>query len=647
MMSWLDERVVIEAVWPEIDGGRHPTKRVFGDPLQVQADIFCDGHDALAACICWREASEAVWREAPMHHIDNDRWAGAVVPERNASYFYTIQAWRDTFATWRLDWAKKAEAGQEVALALREGRELVRHAAQADAHRFGAMLEQLDATTDEKTLAALLLDAALAERMHRHGPRSNMTRYRHELEVFVDRPAARFGAWYELFPRSASNDAQRHGTCDDVIARLPYVRELGFDVLYLTPIHPIGQSHRKGRNNGLQAGPADPGSPWAIGADVGGHTAIHPQLGTLADFRRLLAAARAHGMEIALDFAVQCSRDHPWITEHPEWFDWRPDGSIKYAENPPKKYEDIVNVHFYRAARPGLWEALRDVVCFWLEQGVRMFRVDNPHTKPVPFWEWLIRDIHARDPGVIFLAEAFTRPKMMLKLAKAGFTQSYTYFIWRNTKAELIEYMTELTSGVPCEVMRPHFFANTPDINPWILQDGNRAAFQTRATLAATLSSLWGIYSGFELCEHAPAPGREEYLDSEKYQFKVRDFDAPGNIRDFIARLNRIRRDNPALHDWRRLRFHPAHDEHLLFYDKTSANGHNVLWIAVNLDPHAAHEADIELPLYTLGLGDHASVDVEDLLEGHRFQWHGKWQRLRLDPPVKPVGIWRISRADA
>ena len=637
------ERVTIENLWPEIDGGRHPVKRVVGDVFEVWADIFCDGHEVLAACVRYRDVRGRGSREEPMRMVDNDRWRGEFRLERNTRYRYTVEAWRDLFATWREDLLKKRKAGQEIALELREGRELVREAAARTPEVLDEWLRRLEAATESAALETALLSEELLSLMRRCGPRTNVTRYRQELEVVVDREQARYGAWYEMFPRSASNDERRHGTFNDVIARLPYVQQLGFDVLYLPLIHPIGLTHRKGRNNALQAAPGDPGSPWAIGSPQGGHTAIHPELGTLEDFKRLVSAARGYGIEIALDFAVQCSRDHPWIREHPEWFDWRPDGSIKYAENPPKKYQDIVNVHFYRGALPSLWFALRDVVLFWMEQGVRIFRVDNPHTKPVPFWEWLIGEVQDRDPGVIFLSEAFTRPKMMKKLAKAGFTQSYTYFTWRNTKAELIEYLTELTDDIPKEYMRPNFFVNTPDINPPILQAGGRPAFRMRAALAATLSSLWGIYSGFELCEAAPIPGREEYLDSEKYQIKARDFDTPGNIKDDIARLNRIRRENPALHELTNLRFHPAHDDNILFYGKMTADGSNVIWVAVNLDPHRAHEANVELPLYTLGLSDQASVQVEDLIEGHRFAWHTKWQKLRLDPQVTPYRIWRIT----
>ncbi|MGH8117813.1 MAG: alpha-1,4-glucan--maltose-1-phosphate maltosyltransferase [Rhodanobacteraceae bacterium] len=637
---------MIENVWPEIDCGRHPVKRVAGDALEVWADILCDGHDALAACVRWRDAEAPAWREAPMAAVDNDRWRGRFPLEAIGRRQYTIVAWRDRFATWRSDFLKKREAGQPVELEAIEGHGLVAeaaaHAKRADRRALAATVRRLDDA--ESDHAAILLQDDLLERMRRAAPRTDLARYRHTLEVIVDRRAAIFGAWYEMFPRSAGNDAQRHGTFDDVIARLPYVRDLGFDVLYLPPIHPIGGTHRKGRNNALAAAPGDPGSPWAIGSAEGGHDAVHSELGTLDDFRRLVAAAQAHGIEIALDFAIQCSRDHPWITEHPEWFDWRPDGSIRFAENPPKQYEDIVNVHFYRGALPSLWYALRDAVLFWIEQGVRIFRVDNPHTKPVPFWEWLIREVQDLHPDVIFLAEAFTRPKMMQKLAKVGFTQSYTYFTWRNTKAELAEYLTELTDDLPKEYLRPNFFVNTPDINPPFLQTGGRAAFRVRAALAATLSSLWGVYSGFELCEAAAIPGREEYLDSEKYQLKVRDFDAPGNIRDDIARLNRIRRENPALQEVANLRFHPAHDDNVIFYSKATADRDNVLLIAVNLDPHHPHEADSELPLYMLGLDDDDSIDVEDLMEGYRFTWRTKWQRLKLDPEAKPFGIWRIQK---
>ncbi|HLI12556.1 MAG TPA: maltotransferase domain-containing protein [Alphaproteobacteria bacterium] len=641
------QRLTIEEVWPEIDGGRHPVKRVVGDVLEVWADIFCDGHEQIAARILYREAAAPAWREAPLAHFDNDRWVGRVPLARNARYLYTIEAWRDLFATWRIDVTKKRDAGQTIALELVEGRRLVEAAREAaagrDADSIDALLKRLDShqgRPDEE--ADILLSDELRALMHRIGQKVNLTRYGKELEVVVDRTAARYGAWYELFPRSASGDPTRHGTFDDVVALLPYIRGMGFDVLYFPPIHPIGRTNRKGRNNSLKAEPGDPGSPYAIGAREGGHTAIHPELGTFEDFARLLEAVRDQGMELALDFAIQCSPDHPWIKEHPEWFDWRPDGTIRYAENPPKKYEDIVNLHFYRGALPSVWLALRDVVLFWAERGVRIFRVDNPHTKPVPFWEWMIREVQDRYPDVIFLSEAFTRPKMMRKLAKAGFTQSYTYFTWRHTKTELETYMTELAQTTPREYLRPNLFVNTPDINPPFLQTGGRAAFLIRAALAATLSSLWGVYSGFELCEATPIPGREEYLNSEKYEIKAWDWDRPGNIRGFIARLNRIRRDNPAFHDYKNLRFYPASDPNILFYGKADASRENVIWIAVNVDPHHAHEADIALPLAELGVDERAEIGVEELIAGARFDWRGRTQRIRLDPQGSPAAIWRV-----
>lgn len=639
-------RVTIENISPEIDGGRHPAKRTVGDTFDVSADIFCDGHDVIRACVKYREQSERTWTTAAMAHIDNDRWAGRFPLSHNTRYFYTIEAWRDLFGSWRRDVIKKHTAGVSTATDLREGWKFV-CAAAADNEALRAWLKHIDLNQSQDANREILLSEDLYALMTRIEERADCTSYDRELEVVVDRSAARCGAWYELFPRSMSDDAQRHGTFDDVIAHLPYVKSLGFDVLYLPPIHPIGTTNRKGRNNSLTAEPGDPGSPYATGAAEGGHTALHPELGDFDDFRRLVDAAHRQGIEIALDFAIQCSPDHPWIAQHPEWFDWRPDGSIKFAENPPKKYEDITHVHFYGDALPAVWLALRDVVLFWIKTGIRIFRVDNPHTKPVPFWEWMIRDVQERYPDVIFLAEAFTRPKMMHKLAKAGFTQSYTYFTWRNTKTELTAYLTELTQPPARDYFRPHFFVNTPDINPTFLHGGKPAAFRIRATLAATLSSLWGMYSGFELCEGTPLPDREEYLDSEKYQIKAWDWNRFGNIRDHISRLNRIRRENPALHETVNLRFYPAHNDQVLFYGKATASTDNVIWVAVNLDPDHSQEADIELPLHELALPDHGTLRVEDLLTGATFSWTGKYQRIALNPEWNPCAIWRVTRLDA
>jgi starch synthase (maltosyl-transferring) len=462
---------------------------------------------------------------------------------------------------------------------------------------------------------------------------------------------ARFASWYELFPRSQTQDPNRHGTFDDVIARLPAIRAMGFDVLYFPPIHPIGAKHRKGANNSLNAKPGEPGSPYAIGSDAGGHDAIHPELGGFDAFRRLKAAAAAHGLEIALDFAIQCAPDHPWIAAHPAWFDWRPDGTIKYAENPPKKYQDIVNVDFYApGAIPDLWLALRDIVLLWVREGIRLFRVDNPHTKPLPFWIWMIREVRAVHPDVIFLAEAFTRPKPMYRLAKAGFSQSYTYFTWRHSKAEFIDYLTELTTTAPKEFYRPHFFVTTPDINPYFLQTSGRGGFLIRAALAATLSGLWGVYSGFELCESDPLPGREEFNNSEKYQIRVRDWTAPGNIIAEITALNRIRKSQPALQSHLGIRFYDAFNDQILYFGKATHFADptrpldEIVLVAISLDPRNPQACEIEVPLWEWGLSDDASVEVEDLIAESRFVWSGKRQQIHLTPD-RPYALWRFQPA--
>ena len=646
----MSSQVSVEALAPQIDGGRHPAKRIVGDILEVEADIFMDGHAHLGACVKCRFEGERGWFETPMEELGNDRWRARVPLTRLGSWFFTVEAWLDEFESWRSDTMKKQASGQNIDLDLREGLDLVRSAAaEATGADRKAWLQLLSPDKDEgepaegqDRNARILLSEELALLMRRSAPRRICTRYPSELTVIVDRQAARFSAWYELFPRSQSPDPGREGNFDDVIARLPYVRDLGFDVLYLPPIHPIGQTNRKGPNNTPAAGPDDPGSVYAIGSPEGGHDAIHPALGDLDAFRRLVKAAHGEGLEIALDFAIQCSPDHPWLKQHPDWYDWRVDGSLRYAENPPKRYEDIVNMDFQKGL-PGLWLALRDVVMFWAQQGVRIFRVDNPHTKPVAFWEWMLTQLRERYPDTIFLSEAFTRPKMMKKLAKVGFSQSYTYFTWRNSKYELTEYFTELCQGPSREYFRPNLFANTPDINPLILQTGGRAAFMMRAALAATLSSAYGIYCGFELCESAALPGREEYLNSEKYEIRRRDWDQPGNIRSYISALNRIRRGNPALHDFRNLRFYNAFDDSILLYGKMTENRDNFVLIAVNLDPHRTRACTFELPLWEFGLPDSGALHIEDLFSGGSWRWRGKLQQLRLDPAVNPAAIWRLS----
>jgi starch synthase (maltosyl-transferring) len=639
-----DARIAIEEVYPELDGGRFPVKRILGETFEVWADLFRDGHDKLRAVVKYAPDGHP-WRETPLAFFDNDRWVGRFPLDAVGRWRYTIEAWTDHFASWRDEVEKKREDGQDIALELGEGRALVAaalpHADADDAALLARTLRRFDeADTPER--GVLMLSQELRAVMARAAPRADAQRYPRELEITVDRERARFAAWYEMFPRSQGRVPGRGARFDDCIARLPEIAELGFDVVYLVPIHPIGRVNRKGRDNAVVAAPGDPGSPYAIGSEEGGHRAIHPELGTLADFRRFVRAADALGMEVALDFAIQCAPDHPWVREHPQWFRFRPDGTIKFAENPPKKYQDIVNVDFYNPDRDGLWTELRDTVLFWISEGVRTFRVDNPHTKPLPFWEWLIREIKARRPDTIFLSEAFTRPKMMRALAKVGFTQSYTYFTWRNSKDELTEYLTELTRGWSKEYFRPNFFTNTPDILPVFLQEGGRPAFRIRLVLAATLSPAYGIYNGFELCENTPIPGREEYRHSEKYEYKVWDWDRPGNIKEDIGILNRFRRANPALQQFVNLRFLPCADPSILAYAKATNDRSNVVVVAVNVDPHAAHEAEIALPLGELGLPEEAGFAVEDAFTGEIATWRGARRHLRLDPEINPALLLRV-----
>ncbi|HWT71588.1 MAG TPA: alpha-1,4-glucan--maltose-1-phosphate maltosyltransferase, partial [Oxalicibacterium sp.] len=665
-------RVAIEHVMPTVDCGRFPVKRIVGSTVTVEADIFGDGHDHIAGAVLWRAADEIDWCEARMQARGNDRWCAQLPLQRIGRYVFVVEAWRDNFDTYRDELDKKSRAGLDVTLEIQEGRQLIEKTVAGQPEdsphidRLKKLLQALPkakrkAGGDNTAAIALLLSSDTAALMRDADLREFSTRSA-EYRIESERQRAEFSSWYELFPRSQSGDVKRHGTFDDVIARLPAVRDMGFDTLYFPPIHPIGRKNMKGKNNSLTPGPDDPGSPYAIGSEAGGHDAIHPQLGTLDDFRRLVAAARAHGLEIALDFAIQCSPDHPWLQQHPDWFAWRPDGSLRYAENPPKKYEDIVNVDFYaEAAIPSLWIALRDVVLMWVREGVRTFRVDNPHTKPLPFWEWMINDVRAKAPDVIFLSEAFTRPKPMYRLAKVGFSQSYTYFTWRHSKQEFVDYLTELTTaqpaGGPREFFRPHFFVNTPDINPVFLQQSGRPGHLIRAALAATLSGLWGVYSGFELCEARAVTGKEEYLDSEKYEIRAWDWNRPGNIVREITMLNRIRNSNPALHTHLNVRFHDSSSDQVLVFSKSTRCegggensehrfGDNVLLVAINLDPFAAHDASFDVPLWRFGLPDHGKLEVEDLMSESRFAWHGRQQQVHLDPQQQlPFAIWRIRPA--
>jgi len=642
------KRVIIEGVTPEIDAGRFPIKRIVGEETVVEADILADGHDALSCALLYHKEGDANWTEVPMEQLGNDRWRGSFMVQELGRYRYTVLGWIDHFKTWSRDLGKRVEAGQDVSVDLLIGAELVEGARERASLMHAGWLstfaEALRAGGAEGARQAL--SPELARLMSLYGEQRFATTYDKELGVVVDRERARFGAWYELFPRSSSAVPGRHGTFKDLEERLSYVASMGFDVLYLPPIHPIGKSFRKGRNNSTVVGPDDPGSPWAIGSAEGGHKAVHPELGTLDDFRHLMDCAAQHGIELALDIAFQCAPDHPYVAEHPEWFRWRPDGTIQYAENPPKKYQDIYPFDFETEQWRELWEELKSVVQFWVDQGVRIFRVDNPHTKPFPFWEWLIAEIKRDCPEAFFLAEAFTRPKALYGLAKLGFTQSYNYFPWRNTKWELTEYLTELTQTQVREFMGLNLWPNTPDILPEYLQFGERPAFMARLILAATLGPSYGIYGpAYELCENHPiAPGREEYLDSEKYEIKSWDIDRPDSLRELIGRVNQIRRENPAFRANHNLRFRDVDNEQIIAYSKSSMDRWNEVLVVVNLDPHYKQSGLITLPLEDLGLDPRQPYQAHDLLTDVRYLWHGTRNYVELDPQIVPAHIFVIRR---
>ena len=640
-------RAVIERVRPEIDAGRFPVKRIVGEEVRVEADIFVDGHDQLRCLLLHRPAGAQTWDEVPMMSTGNDRWQAGFHVSALGRHEYTVAAWVDRFLTWRHDFARRKEA-EDIAVALQVGAALVEAAADragGDGRRqLGEWATELRNAGTPEVGQDMAQSESLAALMAAHGERLFVTAYDRVLEVVVDTERSRFSAWYELFPRSCRTGGAAHGSFAGVMARLPDIAAMGFDVLYLPPIHPIGRTFRKGPNNSLEAGPNDPGSPWAIGATEGGHHDILPALGSSEDFRQLVVKARELGLEVALDIAFQCSPDHPYVTQHPEWFRHRPDGSIQYAENPPKKYQDIYPFDFESEECAALWQELKGVVDHWIGEGVRIFRVDNPHTKPFAFWEWLIGGVKAEHPEAIFLAEAFTRPKIMHRLAKLGFSQSYTYFTWRNTQQELTDYFIELARHDSREYFRPNLWPNTPDILSEFLQYGGRPAFMLRVALAATLGASYGIYGpAFELMEHEPRePGGEEYLDSEKYQLRNWDLGRPDSLRDYIARLNRIRRDNPALQsDWS-LRFHAIDNPLMLCYSKSA--GDDTLVMVANLDPHNVQAGWVELPLTELGLPGDAPFQAHDLLSGARFLWQGTRSFVRLDPLASPVHILRLRR---
>jgi len=645
------QRVMIEGVAPEIDAGRFPIKRSVGEEVVVEADVFADGHDSLTALLRYRHEGSDQWMEQPMEFLGNDRWRATFSILELGSYRYTVTGWIDHFATWRRDLIKRRDAGQNLQIELLIGATFIEEASQRarneDARTLAKAVQDL---RSEKIPLPDRTEIALSDTLNvlvaKYPDRRFASTYDRELAVVADRVKARFSAWYEMFPRSSSGKPGSHGTFKDLEARLPYVASMGFDVLYLPPIHPIGKSYRKGKNNDPAGKTDEPGSPWAIGSHEGGHKAIHPDLGTLKDFHRLISQARHHGIEIAMDIAFQCSPDHPYVKEHREWFRIRPDGTVQYAENPPKKYQDIFPLEFETERWRELWDELKSVFDYWIAQGVKIFRVDNPHTKSLEFWEWVIGEIRRQHPDVIFLSEAFTRPKLMYRLAKLGFTQSYNYFPWRNTKLELTQYFTELTQTDVREFFRPNLWPNTPDILTEHLQHGGRPAFMARLVLAGTLGASYGIYGpAFELGEHRPIKqGSEEYLDSEKYEIRHWDLDRPDSLREFIGCVNRIRRDNSALQSDGRLRFHSVDNDQLLCYSKSTPDWSNVIVVVVNLSPHHTHSGWLQLDLRDLGLEADRPFQVQDLLTNAYYLWQGPRNYIEVNPHSAPAHIFRIRR---
>jgi starch synthase (maltosyl-transferring) len=643
-------RVIIEKVTPEINAGRFPIKRTPGESVLLEADIFADGHEVLSAAVKFRGPGKRDWEETPLEPLVNDRWRGEFVVSEIGIYTYTLEAWIDHFQTWRRDLEKKFKAGVNLTTEFLTGAQMLEAAAtkakKPDAHELRAAAANIhpDDPIPVPSKVAIALSSRLADLMGQYSAREFPAAYERELQVIVDPVRARFGAWYEMFPRSCSPVRGKHGTFQNCEAMLPRIAKMGFDVLYLPPVHPVGKAYRKGPNNRLAAGPEDPGSPWAIGSEEGGHKSIHPQLGTLDDFRRLVTKARESNIHVALDIAFQCSPDHPYVREHKDWFRIRPDGSIQYAENPPKRYQDIYPINFESPDWKNLWAELRSVFQFWIDQGVHIFRVDNPHTKSFHFWEWCISSLKSQHPELIFLSEAFTRPKVMYYLAKLGFTQSYNYFPWRNTKRELIEYFTELTQAEVKEYFRPNLWPNTPDILTQFLQYGGRPAFVIRYLLAATLGASYGIYGpAFELCEHKPREtGSEEYLDSEKYQLRHWDLENPGNLTDLITRVNRIRRENPALQSNESLQFHATDNEQVIAYSKSTAD--NLVLVILNLDPYHVQRGWVKLALDRWGIGGTETYQLHDLLTDARFLWSGANNFIELDPTFAPAHILVVKR---
>lgn len=638
-------RVVIESVDPEIDGGRFPAKCVMGEKAVIRAGIVADGHDEIAAVLMHRRKGAPRWTEISMKPLGNDLWEASFTVDEVGEYVYTLQAWVDHFKTWRKDLKKKIDAGENVEVDMLIGAGYVADAATRAIGADRTILLDWARVLKSGSGNSAALSEELVAMMKTLPDRSQATLYQCELRIVVERRKALYSTWYELFPRSYGTEPGKHGTFRDCERLLPAIARLGFDVLYLPPIHPVGTTNRKGKNNSKAAEPSDVGSPWAIGSAAGGHKSVAQELGTLEDFNHFLAAAREAGLEVALDLAYQASPDHPYVKEHPEWFRWRPDGKVQYSENPPKKYEDVLPFNFETEDWRGLWEELKSIAVFWIERGVRIFRVDNPHTKPIAFWEWMIGEVRKEYPDVIFLAEAFTRPRVMQMLAKVGFSQSYTYFTWRNTKKELTDYVTELVTTEMRHYFRPNFWPNTPDILPEFLQYGGRPAFIIRLVLAATLSASYGVYgAAFDLCASDAIEGKEEYLNAEKYELKNWDLNQTGNLRELMAWINHIRRENPALQSTWNVRFCESDNEQLLAYVKSDETQSNALLIIVNLDPFHVQSGRVRVPLETLSIASGQPYLVRDLLSDDKYMWQGDSNYVKLDPQSMPAHIFRVHR---
>lgn len=643
-------RVVIENIQPQLDGGRYFIKRVPGERVDVTADIFPDGHDYIRAFVLFREMSKKTWNRAPMTALGNDRWAASFTPDATGMYEYTVEAWLDHLLTWRNGFKKKYEDGQHMAVELQIGANLLRQTAKlypkTKTAPINAVVKMLEDKKGYQEAVAAVLSLEFEAMVYEYPLRQHVSTPETPLRLRVGRPQERFTTWYEFFPRSASEIPGKHGTFKDAKRLLPRLAEMGFDVLYLPPIHPIGKLNRKGRNNAVTADPGDPGSPWAIGNEEGGHKDIHAELGTLADYQDLIREAAKYEIEIALDLAFQCAPDHPYIKEHPDWFLWRPDGTIAYAENPPKKYQDIVPINFETDDWENLWNELLSVVLYWADKGVKIFRVDNPHTKPFPFWEWLIGKAQEKYPDLIFLAEAFTRPRVMNNLAKLGFTQSYSYFIWRNSKQEMETYLNEISQTEMREYMRPNFWPNTPDILPYELMGAGSNAFTFRLLLAATLSSNYGLYGPvYEMCENRPNDnGKEEYYFSEKYEIKRYDWNMRNRLTDAMTRVNWIRRENPALQDTYNIHFTRTDSDHLMSFVKMSPDRRNIIWCVANWDTRNTRSGYIEVPKHLFGLeGRQVRMKVTDLLTRESYHWFNDWNYVEINPFKWPMHIFRVE----